>query len=86
MVKDAFPSTRMPDLKTTTPITEVEECAIRQRSLLLHTRELGLRIAWNFWGNDKYTDRFLVLREFCGNVVKIVGDQHGAKIMGENLI
>ena len=71
----------MPDLKTTTPITEISwgpRYAIRQRSLL-HTRELGLRIAWNFWGNDKYTDGFLVLRELCGHIVKILRDQHGAR-------
>ena len=57
---------------------EVELSQLGKFVRLRHTRELGLRIAWNIWGNDKYTDGFLILCELCGHIVKILGDQHGA--------
>jgi hypothetical protein len=42
-----------------------------------HTGEPGLRITWNFWRNDEYTDRLPIFCEICGHIVKIFGDQHG---------
>ena len=85
-VRSLFKYDDASDLKTTTPIEgawEVELSRLGKFVRLPHTRELGLRIAWNFWGNDKYTDGFLILCELCGHIVKILGDQHGGRIQGD---
>lgn len=42
----------------------------------VHTGKLGLRIARNFWGNDKYPDGIVILCELCGQVMKVLSDQH----------
>ena len=74
---------RVPDLKTTTPVlpmsaTSERNCQDLAQGQLIpwRTGELGLRITWNFWRNDKYPDVFLALCELCGYVVKIFSDQH----------
>ena len=47
------------------------------RTMLVHTGELGLRIAWKVWRNDKYPYWSPIPGQLCRYIVITVGDQHG---------
>ncbi len=70
----------LPNLKTTTPIgkeVSVWRGGLPPRTMPVHTGELGLRIAWNVWRNDKYPDWSPIPGQLCRYIVITVGDQHG---------
>jgi hypothetical protein len=83
--KKVFRLTMVPHLKTTTPVarSRAGQDIIMNHDVIMtgqgpsHTGEPGLRITWNFWRNDEYTDRPPIFCEIRGHIVKIFGDQHG---------